>query len=568
MVSPDLGNRRLVSRRSLEPLSAGAARPHKAVDRVRRLYEISRLLIGHGEAGEAFPAVMSLVSACLPLNNAVLVINGETSTSTTTWTPDSGTKGLDAAIQQAHSSLALLLDSTLSPPTRIDESGGSSVTLPMVVDDLKIFGVLRLDGELRGEIDLRFVNAVANQLAVALQRSEAESARESLLVRERAARAEAELANRAKDDFLAIVSHELRTPLTAMLGWAHVLSTYTLGVRETADAIERIRRNGEIQKRLIADMLDMQSIISGTLRVEIYPVDLGTVIDSACGTVRPLADAKEIEIRVTAGSGPQQVSADGDRLQQVIWNLVANAVKFTPKGGHVAVKFGVVQDGEVQIVVADDGPGIPPEFLPHVFERFSQADGSRSRRHGGLGLGLSIAQSIVRLHGGTLSAENGAGRGAVFTVTLPTRIVPLHAAARETPSLGGVRILLVDDRLDDRLVLRAILEQEGATVMAAASAREGLETLKQERPDVLVCDIGMPVADGYSLIAQVRALAAEAGGSTPAAAVTAFATGEERKRALAAGFEAFLTKPVEARQLIAVLHDLASSRHAALGSSH
>ncbi len=402
-----------------------------------------------------------------------------------------------------------------------------------------------------------------------LRRVEAE--RMSLLEREQAARAEAERASRAKDEFIATLSHELRTPLNSVLGWARLLRTGKLDAAGVAQAVEAIERGATTQAQIVDDLLDVSRIVRGALRLDVRPVDLAPVIAAAVDTVRPAAQAREMEIAVVHGAhGP--VAGDPGRLQQVVWNLLTNAVKFTPPGGRVEVRTEAVADG-VQISVSDNGKGIPREFLPHLFERFRQADSSTTRAHGGLGLGLAIVRHLVEAHGGTVGAESpGPGLGSVFTVRLPlaaplrTRprsgeamavVTQLPAGSDPAPSLASLRVLVVDDDPDTREAVRLLLEQAGAEVVSAGSADEALEALQRAPPDVLVSDIAMPGRDGYDLIRQVRLLAPERGGRVPAAALTAFTQIEHRREALVAGYQVWLPKPVEPTALTEAVARLA-----------
>jgi signal transduction histidine kinase/CheY-like chemotaxis protein len=388
--------------------------------------------------------------------------------------------------------------------------------------------------------------------------------RERLLEREKAAREEAERANRLKDDFLATVSHELRTPLTAMLGWVQLLRAGQITTEERrARALETIERNARAQSQLVEDLLDVSRIMSGKLQLHVEAVEVAAVVEAALESARPAADVKSLDITM-ALDADARIMGDAGRVQQIVWNLLSNAVKFTPKGGSVRVTVSR-SDAAVDVVVTDSGQGIGADFLPHVFEPFRQAEGASTRKHGGLGLGLAIVKHLVELHGGTLSVTSeGEGRGATFTVTLPTAVARTEASITgkhrrvddsvlELPSeIVGLRLLVVDDEEDTRELLRAILERCGATVETASNADEGVALFQRMRPDVVVSDIGMPGEDGYSLIRRLRALPDDAG-RTPAVALTAFARGEDRTRALMAGFKAHVPKPVDPRELVAVL---------------
>ncbi|HZH04544.1 MAG TPA: ATP-binding protein, partial [Myxococcaceae bacterium] len=400
--------------------------------------------------------------------------------------------------------------------------------------------------------------------------------RERLLTREKEARAEAEEANRLKDEFLATMSHELRTPLTAILGWIQVLRTRTLPAGKQERALETVERNARAQKQLIEDLLDVSRILSGKLGLEIGPVRVSEVVDEALESVRPAAEAKGIRLQAALDS-TGTVMGDPRRVQQIVWNLLSNAVKFTPKGGRVQV---LVERGEssVELTVADTGQGIDPTFLPHVFERFRQQEGGTTRGAGGLGLGLAIVRHLVELHGGTVAVQSeGKGQGSTFTVRLPVSValrrdVEVPLALRESarmgafecpPQLDGVHVLVVDDEEDARELVRTLLEGCRARVTTAASAQEGLTLLHSERPDLLVSDVGMPGEDGYAFIGQVRALGSKQGGETPAVALTAYARAEDRTRVLLAGFSTHVPKPVEPLELLAVLASLVGRTGAA-----
>jgi PAS domain S-box-containing protein len=388
------------------------------------------------------------------------------------------------------------------------------------------------------------------------------------------ARKRAEEANRLKDEFLATLSHELRTPLTSILGWTRLLVEGRLSEGATRQALETIDRNATTQTQLIEDVLDVSRIVSGKLSLSVEPVELGAVVRNAADAVRLAAEAKGIRLQLILDTRPATVSGDPTRLQQVAWNLISNAVKFTPKGGAVEVRVERVES-HAEIVVADTGQGISPQVLPHVFERFRQADSSMNRAHGGLGLGLAIVRHLAEMHGGTVEAESpGPGRGATFRVKLPLLVVhaatPARAAAAEEPSrkeagsgpnrppdLHGLRVLVADDDDDTRALVKSVLEMCGAEVTAVRSAREALREVERLRPDVLVSDLGMPGEDGYWLIREVRALPVERGGRTPAAALTAYARAEDRLHTLRAGFQHHVTKPAEPQELAAVVANLA-----------
>jgi PAS domain S-box-containing protein len=402
-----------------------------------------------------------------------------------------------------------------------------------------------------------------------------EAEREHLLVSERAARSEAERASRMKDEFLATLGHELRTPLNAILGWSQVLRRLPGADEEVEEGLKVIERNARAQARIIEDLLDMSGIISGKVRLEMQKVELASIVEASVNAVRPAAEAKGIDLVKHIDPLAGAVGGDANRLQQVFWNLLTNAVKFTPKHGRIAVTLERV-NAHLTVSVTDDGDGIDESFLPHVFERFRQADASASRRHSGLGIGLSIVKQLVELHGGSISAaSDGKGKGSKFTVELPLVAAddyPAQAAtAREqTPpaisgdvssnvppvNLEGVRVLVVDDEPDARALVERLLKDCAATVTTAGSTSEALEQVAREKPDVLVSDIGMPQQDGYALIRCIRKLDGDRG-DIPAIAFTAYARAEDRLKAIQAGYQLHLSKPVEPTKLIAMVARLA-----------
>jgi signal transduction histidine kinase/CheY-like chemotaxis protein len=381
---------------------------------------------------------------------------------------------------------------------------------------------------------------------------------------------EAQEANRLKDEFLATVSHELRTPLTAILGWLHLLRTGRPAQVERA--IETIERNAHAQAHIVDDVLDVSRIITGKLHLESERVDLVKIVGAAIDTVRPAAEAKAIELLVSLDPAAADTAGDAARLQQVAWNLLSNAIKFTPKGGKIEVSLE--REGSKAVLrIRDDGEGIRKEFLPHVFERFRQGDSTSTRAHGGLGLGLSIVRHLVELHGGQVSAESdGEGRGATFTVglpisepgsrgkSLPPPPRPSDGALRISTRLEGYRVLVVDDDGDTRDFLAALLEQHGAQATTAPSVREAIDVLQHLTPDVLLSDIGMPGADGYTLIREARALGSHRGFRFPAIAITAHTRLEDREQALAAGYHLHLAKPIDPAALIDAIALLMDAR--------
>jgi PAS domain S-box-containing protein len=403
------------------------------------------------------------------------------------------------------------------------------------------------------------------------ERKRTEEDREKLFAREQAARQEAEEASRLKDEFLATVSHELRSPLNAIMGWANILRTGKLDPESAANAVQTIERNARSQAQLIEDLLDVSRIISGKLRLNVEPVYIMGIIEAAIESVRPAAEAKNVRLQTVLEPDAGPVSGDGGRLQQVVWNLLANAVKFTPRGGLVQVRLARI-NSHIEIVVSDTGQGIVPEFLPYVFDRFRQADGTSTRPHGGLGLGLSIVRHITELHGGRVTADSpGQGRGATFAVELP--IMAIHkinetervhpCVDRETrpgferlPSLAGIKVVVVDDEAETLLLLSTVLTQCGASVKTAAAAEEGFRAVQAWRPNLIVSDIGMPLEDGYSFIKRVKEWTRQAGTWIPAVALTAYARAEDRMKILASGYQMHVAKPVDVAELLAVIVSL------------
>jgi PAS domain S-box-containing protein len=394
-----------------------------------------------------------------------------------------------------------------------------------------------------------------------------EQEREALLQSERLARSDTERASRLKDEFLATLSHELRTPLNAILGWSQILNM-TSEPADLEQGLEAIERNARAQARLIEDLLDMNRITSGKMRLNVQPTDLAAVIQSAIESILPAATAKGIQLRHILDPHASAISGDPTRLQQIIWNVLTNAIKFTPKGGKVDIVLERV-NSHLEVTVSDTGIGISPEHLPIIFERFRQVDSSSTRVNGGLGLGLSIVKQLIELHGGTIRAKSpGVGAGSTFILTFP--LSPLrgdeqreHPETRKSSTLdfgkldlAGIRVLVVDDEPDARLLLERVLTQCGAQVVTAESATQGLEKLREFRPDVLVSDIGMPNTDGYQFIRDVRALEEAQGGRTPAVALTAFARSEDRMRAMLAGYQVHVAKPIEPQELAVTVRSL------------
>ena len=394
--------------------------------------------------------------------------------------------------------------------------------------------------------------------------------RDALLAVERNARELAELASRTKDEFLATLSHELRTPLTAILGWVYLLKARSPSPVDVAKGVEVIERNARAQAQLIDELLDMSRIIAGNVRLDLQPVAPVPVVEAAISSIQPSADAKAIVIERSIEPDLRSVFGDSHRLLQIVWNLLSNAVKFTPAGG--TIKVDMREEGDLlRVSIVDDGEGIPPDFLPFIFDRFRQADGSAARRHGGLGLGLSIVRNLVQLHRGSVQVQSdGIGRGASLTVRIPLMsadslqrapLVPPSLSSELSPSgaigmptLADLQIVVVDDEPDSRDLICRILVEQGAHVVSTASAEEAMKALDRAHVDLLISDIGMPKVDGYELLRRLRAT----GHRIPALALTAFAREDDRSKALAAGFGAHLAKPFEARALVMSALRLAS----------
>jgi PAS domain S-box-containing protein len=410
-----------------------------------------------------------------------------------------------------------------------------------------------------GESQVASINIIVQEIT---ERKRAEQEREALYAREQSARQQAETANRVKDQFLAVLSHELRTPLNPILGWAKLLLTRSFDSATIVKGLTTIERNAKLQIQLIDDLLDVSRILRNKLILEISSVDLSAVIAAALETVRWAAEAKAIQIQLQIDPNVNFVYGDFNRLHQVIGNLLSNAVKFTPSGGRIEVCLK--QDGScVQINVSDTGKGINPDFLPHVFEYFQQADSSITRQFGGLGLGLAIVRNLVDLHGGSVTVESpGENQGTTFSVKLPlipaSLLLPENKSTKSStlPNLVGVKILIVEDDDDSREFLCILLRKSGAIVTAAASALEALSNFTKSQPNILLCDIGMPEMDGYSFIRQIRTMSPEQGGNIPAIALTAYAGETDKQQVLAAGFTKHVAKPVVTDELIASIAEL------------
>ncbi|WP_445637578.1 histidine kinase [Nostoc sp. DSM 114161] len=430
------------------------------------------------------------------------------------------------------------------------------ISIPLMVEGRAVGGMSFgfIESQQLDEEQQAFILSLAQQCAQAIVRTR-------LYEAERTARNAAEAANRVKDEFLAILSHELRTPLNPILGWSRLLQSQKLDSAKTTEALKTIERNAKLQAQLIEDLLDVSRILQGKLNLNVTSVDLTSTITDAMETVRLAAEAKLIKIQTMLQPNVGQIAGDASRLQQVVWNLLTNAIKFTPSGGQVEIRLERCE-GLAQITVSDNGKGIPPQFLPYVFDYFRQADSTITRKFGGLGLGLAIVRRLVELHGGTVEAQSaGEGLGATFAVKLPLMLTQgqINQDAKQTEQtldLSGIKILVVDDDADSREFVAFVLEQSGANVVMADSAIEGLKTLGHFQPDVLLSDIGMPQIDGYMFVKQVRNLPPEQGGNIKAIALTAYAGEINQKQAIAAGFQWHISKPVEPEELIKTLTKL------------
>ena len=417
---------------------------------------------------------------------------------------------------------------------------------------------------------LNMLEAIGSEIGQFIQRKRVEAERESLLMREKSLREKAEIASRLKDEFLATVSHELRTPLNAIIGWGQILQSGKLDPGRQDDALQTIFRNAKTQAQLINDLLDTSRLMTGNLLLNLSPTPIVPVIEAAIDAVRPTAESKDIKFSTAYNARVESITCDPQRLQQIIWNLLTNAVKFTPAGGEVGITLEQAND-MFRITVADNGEGIAPDFLPFVFDRFRQADSSSTRKHNGLGLGLAIVRHLAELHGGAVSVESeGEGKGATFTVTLPLTLItdaPVKAVKEKTNGhkrhensqheLNGIRILIVDDDADTCEMLTFALNLRGAETQTSYSAAEAFASLTDWKPDILLTDINMPGEDGYSLVNRLRTLTPKNGTNIPAIALTALARPEDTEQALSAGFQLHLSKPVDIEELAEAIVNLA-----------
>lgn len=451
----------------------------------------------------------------------------------------------------------------------------SYLAVPVISRTGEVLGGLFFGHKEVGVFTARDEHAIvimASQAAIAIDNARLFARVKALEEREKVARAQAEEASRLKDEFLAVVSHELRTPLSAMLGWLRMLDAGLVDDERRTKALHTISRNADSLHQLVDDLLDVSRAISGKLRIDVQPLDLVDVIRSAIDAVRPAADAKHIKLTLDLDPASSSMVGDAGRIRQVVWNLVNNAVKFTPRNGAVNISLDV-KGHNLEVAVKDTGRGISPGHLPHVFDRFRQGQTGTTREHGGLGLGLAIVKSLVELHGGTVSAESeGEDRGATFIVRFPagdSKVPSIPAVSEGRPNRGrirvpenvrGLRVLVVDDDRDATELLAELLGGYGATPIVARSAEEAMHLLERERPDALVSDIGMPIEDGYSLIGRIRKLADPHLSAIPAMALTAFARSEEKAKALWSGFDHHLPKPVDPNELFAVLGSMTATR--------
>lgn len=474
--------------------------------------------------------------------------------------------GLIAEEKAPHLTNDLLNDPRVSDKDWAEREGMTAFAGYPLMDGDKLIGVLAMFARHALEADtINALASVADILIHGIQRKRIEDERALLLAREHEARMDAENASRLKDDFLAMISHELRAPLTAILGWAQMLRSGTLDRASAERALTTIERNAKSQAHLVGDLLDASRIATGKLSLESKPVELMSVVDAAVDAVRPSVEAKSLRMQIVMEPWVGPFNGDPERLKQVVWNLLSNAIKFTPAGGLIEVRLERLEN-KALLIVSDTGQGIDPEFLPHIFDRFRQADSSTKRQQGGLGLGLAIVKHIVELHGGAIYAySRGEGQGSDFMITLPLAVQKVESSEGElwpetlpesstrSGNLRGIKVLVVDDERDTREVLSVMLNRYGTEVRTAGSVREALEVLADWKPDLLVSDIGMPDEDGYVMIQKLRALPADEGGELPAVALTAFASPADREKALASGFQRHLAKPVEPVELAKIV---------------
>jgi PAS domain S-box-containing protein len=554
---------------------AARAEAEHAADSIRRLQAVTDSALARFALDDLLREMLSRIRELLETDSAVILLlteDGQDLVVRATIGFESDVTGFRIPVGQGvagsiAASRAPIIVEDLSAVEVINpilrQKARSLIGAPLIVEG-RLIGVIHANmAQVRRftEDDVRLLQLAADRVALAIEQTR-------LYEIERQARRQAEEANRMKDEFLALVSHELRSPLNAMLGYAALLRYGGLDAQKVKHAANVIERSGKAQAQLIDDLLDTARIISGKLRLAVGPVDLVSVIEEAIQTIHPAAAAKGISLNANLPPAIGQITGDPARLQQVVWNLLSNAVKFTPQGGRIEARLERV-DPHIRISVSDTGKGISPDFLPYVFDRFRQSDVSSARRYGGLGLGLALVKYLVELHGGTVEAASaGEGQGATFNVTLPVRAVvtPIGedrgapVTVKRSEELSGVRALVVDDEDDARELVKAALAQHGADVVAVRSAAEAYElitaTPPQERPDVMVSDIGMPGEDGYSLLRRVREWERASDFYTPAVALTAYGRSEDRVRALQAGFQTHIAKPVDPAELAIVIENL------------
>lgn len=484
--------------------------------------------------------------------------------------PHVGSCGAAAFLREPVSATDIESDPNWAPYVALAASAGvrACFSMPITGSAEELLGTFALyydtarepDGE-----DRRLLGLLTRTAAIAIERSRVTNQIRALLEREREARSEAEEANRSKDEFLAMVSHELRNPLNAILGWSKVLTMQRVDPETQDKALSAIERNASLQAQLIAEILDYSRITAGKLRLEIEPVDIVQLLHSAVDSARPAAEARQQRLEVDmTGLDSTEIALDAARMQQVINNLLSNALKFTPEHGEIKLSAHTSRKS-LHIVVEDNGVGIDPKFLPHVFDRFRQQERTQQSEHEGLGLGLAITKSIVELHHGRIAASSpGRGQGARFEIVMPRRFAWSHERQRRdeasSTDLGGVKLLAVDDAPDTRALLKTLFESVGAEVRVAASGPEALDSIKATAPDILLCDIGMPGMDGYEVVKRMREHEArQAGRHIPAIALTAYARSRDRQRALDAGFDAHMAKPIHPNQLLRVVAEFASA---------
>jgi len=563
----------------LEREQAARAETEHAAERLRQLQAVTDSALGHAMLKDFLPETLARVRELIEVDAATILLPTEDGRSLVV----RAAAGYDGVIGRsipigeglpgtiAANRAAVIVEDiskckVMNPVLR--ERVRSLIGVPMLVEG-RLVGVIHADtftARRFNDSDLRLLQLAADRIALAIEQAR-------LYEVERQARRQAEEANRMKDEFLALVSHELRSPLNAMLGYARLLRYGPVDEQKISKSVDVIERHGKAQIQLIEDLLDTARIISGKLQLNVGPVDLVSVIEDAVQTIYPAADAKVIRIHTDLNPNVGQITGDTQRLQQVIWNLLSNSIKFTSRGGRIDIRLERI-DPHISVTVSDTGKGIHSDFLPYVFDRFRQADASSTRRYGGLGIGLALVKYLVELHGGTVEAFSaGENKGATFTVLLPVRAVSSPLKAEEPPvsslepqksTLAGVRALVVDDEEDARELVKTVLAQYGADVIAACSAAEAFALMTtarhDKRPDIIVADLGMPEEDGYELLRRVHKWEREHKVHTPAVALTAYGRSEDRIRALMSGFQMHVAKPVEPSELAIVVASVLNRR--------